>query len=112
MAEESFWLRNADIVFADDLQDRKKIGDAENLANAPADVGEFEFAFGGACRHIETDERAEAAAVYVSEFLEIEDDLFAFGKERADFAVEKISSAGYEFAVAVHDSDVGRSLNF
>lgn len=87
-------------MFADLGEDIQETGDAEEFADAFAEVDELEGAAGGPGRGVEADESAEAHAVHVGHVAEVEDELFDFGEELLDRVVELIGDAGDQPALA------------
>ncbi len=66
-------------MFADGLKDGQEMGDAEEIADGFAHIGDFEDA---ACRFgvdVKPNQRAQAAAIHVREMLEVENDSLGAG---------------------------------
>jgi hypothetical protein len=100
-------LHNFDAILADDREDIEEMGEAEEIANLLAEVGEFEGRSGGFGGDVETDEGAEARRVGVAEVGEVEDDALVVRDEGANAVEENIGSAGDELAMAVDNDAAG-----
>jgi hypothetical protein len=101
-----------DAVFTDDGEDVEEVGEAEEVANLLAEVGEFEATAGVFGGDVEADEGAESHAVSVGEVGEVEDDALVIGEEGANAVEEDVGDAGDEPAVAAHHGDfVGALLH-
>ena len=65
---------HSDVLFADGLEDGQEMGDAEEVADGFAHVGDFKRAAYRFGVDVESNQRAEAAAIHVCEMLEVEND--------------------------------------
>ena len=92
------------VMFADRLEDGQEMGDAEEVADGFPHIGDFKRA---ACRFsvdVESNQRAEAAAIHVCEVLEVKNDSLGAGQQLADLDVELLVDSGDQTARAVdHD---------
>lgn len=93
-------------LFADGGEDGEQASDAEQGADAFAQVDEDEFTAAVAGGDVEADERAEAHAIGVVEAGKVENDAADIRHERAHLGVEVVGDAGDEFAGEVDDGFV------
>ena len=98
-------------MLADDGEDAEEVGDAEELADALAEVVELKGAAGGLGGDDQAHEGAEAHTVDVGEVGEVEDDSLVVCHQLADAGVEVAADFGDEAAVAVDESGVGLALD-
>ena len=98
-------------MFADGLEDGQEMGDTEEVADGFAHIGDFKRA---ACRFgvdVESNQRAEAAAIHVREMLEVENDSLGARKQLADLDVELLVDSGDQAARAVDHDEVIVAFN-
>jgi hypothetical protein len=81
------------------FENGENVGEAEEIADARAEVVELEFAFCGFRGDVEADERAEAGAVHIAEVGEVEDN--------AAFLREQGLYFGLEFRRSFHGQAAG-----
>ena len=86
--------------------DLEEVGEAKEIANLLAEVGEFEAASGGFGGDVEADEGAETRAVSVLEIGEVEDDAFFFGNEGANAPGKNVGGARHQLAVTANKDGV------
>ena len=93
-------------LFADGGEDGEQAGDAEQGAEAFAQVDEDEFTAAVAGGDVEADQGAKAHAVGVVEAGEVEDDAPGVCHQGAYLGVEVVGDAGDEFAGEMDDGFV------
>jgi hypothetical protein len=98
-------------MFADRLEDGQEMGDTEEVADGFAHVGDFKRAAYRFGVDVESNQRAEAAAIHVGEMLEIEDDSLGAGQQLADLDVELLVDSRDQAAGTVDHDEVIVALN-
>jgi hypothetical protein len=77
-------------MLADGLEDGKKMGDAEQVADGWAHVVDLQFAAGGFGVYVQADQRAEATAIHVGDVLKVKDDASGTGQQLANLGIEQM----------------------
>lgn len=91
-----------DVMLADGFKDGQKMGDAKQVTDRLAHVGDFQHATGRLGVDIETNQSAESGAIHVCEVEEVEHDVFGAGDELANLDVKMVVQTRHQAACAAH----------
>src|SRR6266404_2579143 len=91
-----------DVVVADHLEHRQKMGKAKKLPNRFPDVEELQSAAVRFCGNVQPNQCAQTRAVHVGQVRQVQQDSFAARNQLADLEVEAVVHSRHQPATASH----------